>query len=104
MMNRNGRDAAARFAERRRLEAEAPRLQTVAPQLTALRIDIAEGREKATTAEISHTRRIVVAVAPALFWFPCGDASCKDGGHDVTNELLHGLRANKTEIHGEDTC
>jgi len=104
MMGRNGRDAAARFAERRRLEDEAQRLRDVAPKLTSLRIEVAEGREGSTTAEISHTKRVVVEVAPALFWFQCGDASCRDGGHDVTNELVRGLREGKAEIHGQDTC
>jgi hypothetical protein len=103
-MGRNGRDAAARFAERRRLEDEAPRLRDVVPKLTVLRIEIAEGREESTTAEVAHTRRVVVAVAPALFLIPCGDASCRDGGHDVTNELLRGLREGKAEIRGQDTC
>ena len=104
LMGRNGRDAAARFAERRRIEDEAPRLRDVVPRLTKLRIEIAEGREHATTAEISHKRVVVVAVAPSLFVFPCGDASCKDGGHDVTHEIVRGLRDGKTEIRGEDTC
>src|SRR5436305_14536408 len=103
-MNRGGRDAAARFAERRRMEDEAPRLREIAPTLTSLKIDVAEGRAESTTAEISHTRRVVVDVAPALFILPCGDASCKEGGHDITNELVRALREGKTEIEGEDTC
>lgn len=103
-MGGKGREAAARFAERRRLEDEAPRLRDVVPTLEACRIEIAEGRKEATTAEIAHTRRVVVAVAPALFMFPCGDQSCRDGGHDVTHELVRALREGKTEITGEDTC
>jgi hypothetical protein len=104
MGGRNGRDAAARFAERRRLEDEAPRLHAVVPTLTACKIEIAEGREHATTAEITYTKRVIIAVAPALFMFPCGDAACRDGGHDITNELVRGLREGKTEIRGQDTC
>jgi hypothetical protein len=104
MMGTNGRDAAARFAERRRLEDEAPRLRTIAPKLKGCRIEISEGRSDSTTAEIKHVRRVVVDVAPALFMLPCGDPACRDGGHDITNELLRGLRESKTEIEGSDTC
>lgn len=103
-MNRSGRDVAARFAERRRLEDEAPRLKDVAPKLVSCKIEIAEGRAESTTAEISHTRRVVVEHAPALFIVPCGDPSCKEGGHDITHELLRGLRDGRVEIRGEDTC
>jgi hypothetical protein len=104
MMGGNGRDAAARFAERRRVEEEAQRLRDVVPRLESCRIEIAEGRNDATSGEVSHTRIVVVAVAPALFLFPCGDPSCRDGGHDVTREILAGLCAGKTEVKGEDAC
>ncbi len=104
MMGGNGRDAAARFAERRRLEEDAQRLHDVVPTLESCRIEIAEGRNDATSADVSHTRIVVVAVAPALFVFPCGDPSCREGGHDVTREILAGLTAGKTEVRGEDAC
>ncbi len=104
MMRGNGRDAAGRFAERRRLEDEAPRLHDKVPRLETCRIEIAEGRNDATSADVTHTRIVVVAVAPALFVFPCGDPSCRDGGHDVTSEILRGLASGNTEIRGEDAC
>lgn len=103
MMNRRG-EAAERFAERRRREDEAPRLRDVIPDLLDCRIDIAEGRGDATSVDVSHTRRLVVARAPALFVIPCSDPSCRNGGHDVTFELLRGLRERRVEVRGEDAC
>jgi hypothetical protein len=102
-MNR-GREAAERYAERRRREDEAPRLRDIAPRLTSCRMELEDGRAESVTAEISHTRRIVIEHAPALFIIPCGDPTCKDGGHDVTSVLLRGLREERTEIRGEDLC
>ena len=103
MMNRRG-EAAERFAERRRREDEAPRLRDVVPDLVSCRIDIAERRADVTSVEVSHTRHLVVDRAPALFVIPCSDPSCRDGGHDISNVLLRGLRERKTDIRGEDSC
>ena len=102
-MNRRT-EAAERFAERRRQEDEAPRLRDVAPDLTACKVDIEESRGGLTTADVKHTRRIIVERAPALLLVPCGDPSCRDGGHDITSAFLRGLREHRTEIRGEDTC
>jgi hypothetical protein len=102
-MNR-GREAAERFAERRRREDAAPRLKDVVPSLESCKLLIEDARAEAVSAEVSHTRRVVVDNAPALFVIPCGDASCKDGGHDLTNVLMKGMREGQTEIKGEDTC
>lgn len=102
-MNRS-REAAERFAERRRREDEAPRLRDVVPELVSCRILVEEWHAGMMLAEVAHTRRIVVEHAPALFVIPCGDSSCRDGGHDITNEMMRGLREGQTEIHGEDTC
>lgn len=103
MMNRRG-EAAERFAERRRREDEAPRLLDVVPDLVACRIDMAQGRADATTAEVAHTRHLVVARAPALLVVPCSDPACRDGGHDISSALLRGLRDHQRDINGEDTC
>lgn len=103
MMNRRG-EAAERNAERRRREDEAPRLKDVVPELLTCRIDFAEGRADATTAEVSHTRHLVVARAPALLVIPCSDPSCRDGGHDISAPLLRGLRERRVDVRGDDTC
>ena len=45
-----------------------------------------------------------VASAPALFVMPCHDAHCKDGGHDLTREILAELRQRNGRFTGEDAC
>jgi hypothetical protein len=102
----NGRrgEAGERFAERRRREDEAPRLRDAVPNLVACRIEIAERRADVTSADVTHTRHLVVARAPAMLIVPCSDPSCRDGGHDITWDLLRGLRERRVEIRGEDSC
>ena len=102
-MNRRG-DASERFAERRRQEDEAPRLREIAPDLATCKIEIVESRGDMTSADVAHTRHIIVDRAPALFVIPCSDSSCRDGGHDITVPRLRGLRDKETEIRGEDRC
>ena len=102
-MNRS-REAAERFADRRRREDEAPRLRELVPRLTSCKIEIDERRDGMIGAEVKHTRRIVVEHAPALFLVACGNSACVDGGHDITGPILRGLREGQTEIEGEDVC
>jgi hypothetical protein len=103
-MNRRFSEAAQRFAERRRREDEAPRLATVVPALQSLRLELRESRAGGQMAEVAHIRRVVVERAPALFEVPCQDTSCKDGGHDLTHEILDRLRSGAGEFAGEDAC
>lgn len=98
------REAAERFAERRRREDAAPRLKEVVPRLTGCRLELSERGGGSTGAEVAHIRRVVVDNAPALFFVPCGDSECRDGGHDLTVPLLRGLEGHRVEIRGEDTC
>jgi hypothetical protein len=98
------REGAERFADRRRKEDEAPRLLSVAPKLRSLKFEIEERRAGSSLVETAHVRPIVVARAPALFFFPCQDSNCKDGGHDVTGPVSIGLRARKERFEGEDRC
>jgi hypothetical protein len=93
-----------RFAERRRREDEAPRLVAVVPNLASLKIEVEERRAGGVLAEASHIRRVVVEHAPALFWIPCGDPACKEGGHDVTVPLLRSLQQRQERSEGEDVC
>jgi hypothetical protein len=103
MMNRRD-EAAERFAERRRREDDAPRLRDVVPDLVTCRIEIAEGRPDATTAEVAYTKHVIVERASALIAIPCSDPSCRDGGYDISSALIRGLRERRTDIRGEDTC
>jgi hypothetical protein len=103
-MNWHKREAAERFAERRRREDEAPRLLTVIPKLESLKFKIEEYRSGGSLPEAAHVRPIILARAPALFFFACQDSSCRDGGHDVTVEVTSSLRRGETEFRGEDAC
>lgn len=74
------------------------------PRLESLRFEVRERRSGAPVAEAGYIRRIVVANAPALFVLPCGDPSCRDGGHDVTHGVLSALRSSAGRFEGEDSC
>ncbi len=104
MNHRRNGEAAQRFAERRQREDEAPRLRAVVPRLNDLKLEVEERRTGGVVAETSHIRRVVVEHAPALFILPCGDPSCKDGGHDVTFAVMRSLERNMTRFEGEDVC
>ncbi|MGH7435794.1 MAG: hypothetical protein ACRENE_08975 [Polyangiaceae bacterium] len=104
MMLRRSRKASEAFAERRRVEDEAQRLAAVAPQLLSLRLEIEEDRGGAIASEVKHVRHVVVAYAPALFVFPCGDDACKNGGHDMTYAVLNELRGRVETFALEDAC
>jgi hypothetical protein len=71
------------------------------PNLTRLQLDI---EERTGAGGSTHTRRIVIDSAPALFLVPCGDPRCVDGGHDLTTPVMQALRSRKSSSHGEDAC
>ena len=102
--NRRQSEGAQRFAERRRREDESPRLTAEVPQLQSLALEISEKSEGGPVAEPTHVRRVVVQHAPALFLLPCGDARCRDGGHDITHAVMRALRAADTRFEGQDVC
>ncbi len=103
MTTRRRSEASARFEERRRREHEAQRLHDRVPTLATLRLDIAENRG-ATYADPKHARIVVVETSPALFAFPCSDHSCRDGGHDLTTNILTGLLEGKTHFEMDQPC
>lgn len=96
-------EAAQRYAERLQREKDAPRLRDRVPALMTLRLEITDGRN-VTSADWKHSRIILVDTAPALFSLMCGDPSCREGGHDVTNAVLDGLRSGATRFEVEDFC
>jgi hypothetical protein len=93
--------SAARREDRLRMEAGATRLQREVPSLKTLRIAVTE---IGMLTHQKHLKHVVVANAPALFVFPCGDTQCEHGGHDVTSNILYSLRALRTEFTGEHSC
>ncbi len=104
-MYRYGKQSAAaqRAAERREREDSAPRLAAQVPDLVSLRLEIEERSSSAAT-QPKYLRRIVVASAPALFFIPCADPHCIDGGHDVTWPVMQSLQSRRVKFDGEDTC
>ena len=104
MNHRRHSEAAQRQTERRLREDEAPRLTAEVPRLASLRLEIAENRGGGMIAEAAHVRRIVVESAPALFMMSCADKSCKDGGHDLTWDIMRALKSSMPRFEGEHTC
>jgi hypothetical protein len=101
---RRARVVAERTLERRRREDEAPRLSALAPDLETLKLELTEKRGSIGVPEATHIRRVVVEHAPALFLIPCGESSCRDGGHDITHAVLRGLQNKATVYEGDDPC
>jgi hypothetical protein len=101
---RRGGEAAQRQIERRQREDEANRLAAEVPNLASLSIEIAERRAGSPIADAKHTRRVVVATAPALFELLCGDRDCKHGGHDLTRPIMAALKEGKERLESEDPC
>jgi hypothetical protein len=95
------RAAAQRSAERRQREDEAARLADEVPALTSMRIEIIE---KVPNGTNKYVKLVVVARAPALFTFPCGERECQDGGHDVTRAVIMGLRNHLEQFEGQSDC
>jgi hypothetical protein len=104
MMWRKDREVTRRTAERRQREDEAPRLAVTVPALQGLRLEVLERSSSISHPEHAHVRHVVVASAPALFVMPCHDTQCKDGGHDLTQEILAALSRRNARFEGEDIC
>ncbi len=103
MKSRRMSEAATRFDERRQRERDAQRLRARVPLLATLRLDVAEGHG-AISAGPKHARIVMVETAPALFELACADASCRDGGHDLTVAVMRGLVEGKTHFEVDSQC
>jgi hypothetical protein len=93
--------AAQRSLERKKREDDAPRLRESIPELVSLQIEMTEHAGTTTT---KHKKHVVIANAPALFFVPCGDKDCVDGGHDITNEIMRSLHQGALQTDGEHAC
>jgi hypothetical protein len=101
MYNNKPSNAALRATDRRQREDSSPRLTDLLPKLASLSIRI---DERSVIASPKYVRRIVVQSAPALFVLPCGNQSCTDGEHDITTDVLAGLRRQQRTFSGSHTC
>ncbi|MDX2052250.1 MAG: hypothetical protein SFV15_07665 [Polyangiaceae bacterium] len=97
-------EAAVKARERREREDQCARLAKEVPLLRELRLDIEERHPESAVAGTRYTRVVVVPSAAALFELTCGDTGCKDGGHDLTREILGALTRGKVEFSGESSC
>ncbi len=100
---RRDRAAAERYAERRRREDEAPRLAALIPNLRALRLELQDD-QGLVGRKMAHIRWIVVEGAPALFFVPCGDPLCRDGGHELTQLVLRALELEERLFEVDHDC
>ena len=98
------REAAQRYADRRKREVDAPRLSAEVPRLLTLRLEMVERTAEGVSIAPAYVRHVVVAQAPALFLVACGDPQCRDGGHDLTRDVLFRLRGAEAKFAGEDGC
>jgi hypothetical protein len=96
-------EADQRSADRKRREDEAPRLKNEVPTLLTLKLAISDG-EPGAIGGSEHTRHVIVERAPALFEMKCGNRDCKEGGHDITYELMRELGQKRTRVEGQDPC
>lgn len=104
-MMRRGRnsEAAVRFQERRDRERTAQRLSARVPRLATLRLDV-EDLHGVIAVGPKYARIISVATSPAVFVLACADPTCRDGGHDVTSDVLRHLIEGKTQFAIEQQC
>lgn len=90
--------------ERRHQEDRAARLLDTVPELRSLALAVDEFTSTGEIPLRSYRKLVVVARAPALFALPCGDTDCRDGGYDLTREILTALRRREASFSGAGTC
>ena len=91
-------------AERWQREDDAPRLAEQVPQLKQLRLEMSETFEARRVLDSNRIGHIIVARAAARFEVPCSDVRCRDGGHDLTREVMLNLRQQRRSFVGQDQC
>jgi hypothetical protein len=101
---RRGQERPVARTERWQREDEANRLSTEIEHLSALKIIIEEWRGDLHISGARYTKHVIVSRAPARFEVPCGEPRCQDGGHDITYDLMRGLRDRKASIEDSSAC
>src|SRR5690606_13376617 len=90
--------------ERWQREDDAHRLLTEVPYVESLKLNIEERRATNLVPGSRYTQHIIVGRAAARFEVPCSEPKCQEGGHDITHDILNGLRARQARITGTSTC
>ena len=93
-----------RLSNRRAREDAAGKLADRCPDLESLSIDVHEAREGGWLTDTKYTLRIPVAGASALFEVSCSDRGCREGGYDVTHEVMRALLSRSERFEGETPC
>jgi hypothetical protein len=83
-------------------EDSAERLANVVPSLRELKLELSEKRDDGVAVGNTSIRHVVVGSAAALFEFKC--TGCNDASHDLTNQILSGLRRNLSRFEGTSRC
>ena len=104
MYQRDGGEAAARRKARKERDDASPRLRAVVPAIVSLDLEIDVSRDGTVMQALRHVKRCPVEHAPAVFVIDCTDRECRDGGHDLTEEMLSQLRAGRERFHLEQRC
>ena len=101
---REASEAAARRKAKRDRDDACPRLRAAVPRLRTLHFEVTVLQDGAPIRSSDHVKRFSVNDAPASFTLDCTDRNCRDGGHDVTEGVLVGLRAAKQRFTATNTC
>jgi len=90
--------------ERWKREDEAARLSAEAPALRQLRLELSESSNGHRVLDSYRIVHIVVPRAAALFEVPCSDGRCKEGGYDLTRDVMHSVRQRRRSFVGQNCC
>ena len=90
--------------ERWKREDEATRLSAEAPALVRLRLELSESSNGHKVLDSNRMVHIVVPRAAALFEVPCSDARCKDGGYDLTRDVMQNVRQRRMSFVSQTHC
>jgi hypothetical protein len=103
-LRRDHRQLKARRLRRLERERAAGTLLDACPDLTSLSIALEDSQPDDRVEDERYVRRVVVEHAKAVFDIPCSGDGCADGGHDITEEILAGLRSRQAAFTGERRC
>lgn len=103
-MTEHGKSSGRPRPERWIREDAAARLQDLVPNLAGLRFEFSETSGERRVLDSTRIQHVIVPRAAALFEVACSDPGCRDGGFDITVEVLRALRHESSEFSGEACC
>lgn len=103
MNRRRNAERDERTLQRHEREDAAGELLRKVPDLLTLSLAVHESRPRRIASAPPTTSAASWSSTPALLEIPCSNAYCKDGGYDVTREVLDALMSHKTHFEGDST-